>query len=310
MLRIKLSGKKGVDYNATVEDYFADFAMDGFPIFLGGKGQYDGKQIVLLDEMESKPQNTKALILDGKDFFYYFTGHTVSGKLTSVSLATLGKSYNNKDGSFDTTKKGLIDNVSATVTISGLDISNPKEVRGDLHDAVYGLMGGDHESGGNSDPTLLLSFVNGEGHNVTGTKKGDSYEGTAFADKVNLGKGNDTLNGAGGNDKLTGGKGKDNFVFDTALGPNNVDKITDFSVKDDTIHLAASVFTGLAAGKLDGEAFAKGTVASDTDDRILYDRKSGALAFDADGSGTGSTAIRFATVGKNLDITADDFLVI
>ena len=46
MLRIKLSGKKGVDYNATVEDYFSDFAMDGFPIFLGGKGQYDGKEIV------------------------------------------------------------------------------------------------------------------------------------------------------------------------------------------------------------------------------------------------------------------------
>ena len=111
---------------------------------------------MLLDEIEAKPQNTKALILDGKDFFYYFTGHTVSGKLTTVSLATLGKSYNKKDGSFDTDKKGLIDNVSAAVEISGLDISNPKEVRGDLHNTIYGLMGGDHESGGLSDPTLLF----------------------------------------------------------------------------------------------------------------------------------------------------------
>jgi Ca2+-binding RTX toxin-like protein len=310
MLNIKLSGKKGVDYNATIEDYFSDFVMDGFPIFLGGKGQYDGKEIVLLDEIEAKPQDTKALILDGKDFFYYFTGHTVSGKLTTVSLATLGKSYNKKDGSFDTDKKGLIDNVSAAVTISGLDIANPKEVRGDLHNTIYGLMGGDHESGGLSDPTLLMSFVNAEGHKVTGTNKGDSYKGTAFADKVDLGKGNDTLNGAGGNDKLTGGKGDDNFVFDTALGAGNLDRITDFSAKDDTVHLAASVFAGLVAGKLGGEAFAKGAAASDADDRILYDRKSGALAFDADGSGTASTAVRFATVAKNLEISADDFLVI
>lgn len=310
MLKIKLSGKKGVDYNAYIDDYFADFAMDGFPIFLGGKGQYDGKQIVLLDALEAKPQTTKALILDGKDFFYYFTGHTVSGKLTSVSFATLGKSYNKKDGSFDTNKKGLIDNVSTVVKISGLSISNPEQVRGDLHDTIYGLMGGEHESGGFSDPTLLLSFVNGEGHKVTGTKKGDSYKGTAFADKVNLGKGDDILNGAGGNDKLTGGKGKDTFVFDTALGPKNVDKITDFSVKDDTIHLAASVFSGLAAGKLDDKAFAVGAAASDADHRILYDRKSGTLAFDADGSGSGYSAVAFARLGKNLDLSADDFLVI
>jgi Ca2+-binding RTX toxin-like protein len=304
MLKITLSGKKGVDYNATIEDYFSDFAMDGFPIFLGGEGQYDGREIVLLDEIEAKPQNTKALVLDGKDFFYYFTGHTVSGKLTSVSLATLGKGYNKKDGSFDTDKKGLI------VEISGLGISNPKEIRGDLHDTISGLMGGSHESGGLSDPTLLFTFVNAEGHKVTGTKKGDAYQGTSFTDKVDLDKGDDTLNGAGGNDKLTGGKGKDNFVFDTALGSGNVDTLTDFAPKDDTIKLAASVFAGLAAGNLDGEAFAKGTAASETDDRILYDRRTGALAFDADGSETGAGAVRFATLGKNLDVSADDFLII
>jgi Ca2+-binding RTX toxin-like protein len=309
MLKIKLSGKQGVDYNAYVDDYFSDFAMDGFPIFLGGKGQYDGKEIVLLDKVAPKPADTKALILDGKDFFYYFTGHTVSGKLTTVSLATLGKSYN-KDGSFDTDKKGLIDKVSVPVEISGLDISNPKEVRGDLHETIYGLMGGAHESGGVSDPAELLAFVNAEGHKVTGTKKGDAYKGTGFADKVDLGKGDDTLNGAGGKDTLTGGKGKDHFVFDTALGPNNIDKITDFSVKDDAIHLALTVFTGLVAGELDGDAFALGSSASDAEDRILYDGKTGALSFDADGTGSEAGAVRFATLAKNLDLSADHFLVI
>ena len=70
------------------------------------------------------------------------------------------------------------------------------------------------------------------------------------------------------------------------------------------------MFTGLVAGKLGDEAFAKGSAAGEADDRILYDRKTGALAFDADGSGTGAGAVRFATVGKNLDLSAGDFLVI
>ena len=41
-----------------------------------------------------------------------------------------------------------------------------------------------------------------------------------------------------GNDVLIGGKGKDVFVFATALNKaTNLDKITDFNVKDDSIQL-------------------------------------------------------------------------
>ena len=66
--------------------------------------------------------------------------------------------------------------------------------------------------------------------------------------------GNDRLFGGLGNDVLDGGSGQDIFLFDTALGRTNaankrtnLDKITDFVVADDTIHLAKSVFK--AAGK-------------------------------------------------------------
>ena len=308
MIKIKLNGKKGVDYNAYVDSYFAEFSMDGFPIFLPDPQKYTGKELLLLGENAGK--STQALILDGKKFAYDFNGHTVSGSLTSVTLATLGKSYQ-KGGEFKTDKKGFITKVDATVEISGLKVSNPKDVKGDFHKLVAGLMGGVSSDGqtGSADATLLMNAINSQGHKVTGTNKDDAYRGTEFKDKIDLGKGNDTLNGKGGNDVLKGGKGKDIFEFDTALGPNNVDKIKDFTPKDDKIHLAASIFSGLATGKLADSAFVTGTAAKDADDRIIYDRKSGALYFDADGSGTGASAIKFATVSKNLDLSADHFFV-
>lgn len=307
MIKITLNGKKGVDYNAYVDSYFAEFSMEGFPLFLPNPQKYSGKELLLLGENAGK--STQALILDGKKFAYDFNAHTVSGALTKVTLATLGKSYK-KGGEFKTDKKGFITKVDATVEISGLKVANSKDVKGDFHKLLAGLMGGVSGDGttGSTDATLLMKAVNSQGHKVKGTNKNDSYRGTEFKDKIDLGKGNDVLNGKGGNDILKGGKGKDTFEFDTALGANNVDKIKDFSVKDDKIHLGASIFSALYKGKLADSAFVVGTAAKDADDRIIYDRKSGALSYDADGSGAGA-AIKFATVGKNLDLSADHFFV-
>ena len=307
MIKIKLNGKKGVDYNAYVDSYFADLVPQGFPTFLPDPQKFSGKEILLLGEDHGK--STKALILDGKNFLYDYNGHTLSGTLKSVTLATLGKSY--KKGEYKTDKKGFITKVSDTVEISGLKISNKKGDRGDLHDTIYALMGGDvgeHGTSGLSNPAVLFKFVNSQGHKVKGTNKNDSYKGTDFKDKIDLGKGNDVLNGKGGKDVLKGGKGKDVFEFDTALGPSNVDKIKDFNPKDDTIHLSSAIFAGLATGKLDSSAFVIGKEAADANDRIIYDKKSGAVSFDADGAG-GASAIQFAKLSKNLDLSADDFFV-
>src|SRR5690606_5200879 len=118
----------------------------------------------------------------------------------------------------------------------------------------------------------------------------------------------DTLYGGTGKDKLTGGSGKDIFVFDTSqlVPSDNVDTITDFNVKDDTIWLARSVFTKVGAvGALKAAAFAVGTSAKDSSDRVIYDNKSGKLYYDADGKG-GASQIHFATLSKGLALTADD----
>ena len=120
-----------------------------------------------------------------------------------------------------------------------------------------------------------------------------------------------TLTGNAGANRLAGGTGADTFTFDARLGGGNVDRLADFSAADDTIALARTVFTTLAAGNLSSAAFkdlgVTGAV-TDADDRILYDRTTGILSYDADGSGAGA-AVTFAVVETKALLTAADFLV-
>ena len=78
---------------------------------------------------------------------------------------------------------------------------------------------------------------------------------------------------------------------------------------DDTIQLGDSVFTKLAAGALSSSAFVVGTKALDSSDRIIYDNKTGALSYDADGTGS-TAAVKFAVLENKATINAADFCVI
>lgn len=123
-------------------------------------------------------------------------------------------------------------------------------------------------------------------------------------------RGDNILRGGGGNDLLTGGAGIDYFVFDTAPGVGNVDRITDFSVVDDGIALDPLAFTAIGpAGTLAAGAFQTGAAATEADDRILYDGASGNIYYDADGSGAGA-ALLFAQVAPGTALSNADFLVI
>ncbi|HWL46479.1 MAG TPA: calcium-binding protein, partial [Sphingomonadaceae bacterium] len=140
----------------------------------------------------------------------------------------------------------------------------------------------------------------------------DQLAGDAGNDLLDGGDGADILRGGLGKDTLSGGAGADSFYFDSAVAKKknaNIDKIVKFNVKDDTIYLAKSIFTKLKVGKLKKDAFFIGNKAHDGSDRIVYDKKSGKLFYDADGTGK-QQPIQFATLDKNLKMTEKDFFVV
>ncbi|KAA8610032.1 calcium-binding protein, partial [Salipiger aestuarii] len=114
--------------------------------------------------------------------------------------------------------------------------------------------------------------------------------------------------GGAGADRLEGGAGADVFVLASAPS-TGVDTIVDMTANVDTIRLDSSVFTGLSAGALGASAFHIGAAAADAADRVIYDAGSGALWYDADGSGAGA-AVQIAALSSGLGLDAADFFVL
>lgn len=151
---------------------------------------------------------------------------------------------------------------------------------------------------------------------LTGEAGHDTISGSAGNDRLYGGLGNDRLHGGTGNDRLYGQGGKDIFVFDTKPHKStNVDRIEDFNVRDNSIWLDNKVFTKLGSGtpskpkKFKSDMFVKNTKTQDAEDRIVYDKKTGALYYDQDGTGA-KAQVKIATLTKNLALTYNDFYVI
>ncbi|MEZ0170304.1 calcium-binding protein [Microvirga sp. TS319] len=137
----------------------------------------------------------------------------------------------------------------------------------------------------------------------------DLYGGTG-RDFLNGGNGSDYLSGGLDSDTLTGGPGRDYFVFDATPSRTNVDTITDFNARDDTIMLDNKIFTRIGPdGWLSAAAFRVGPAAADSTDRIIYNKGTGALLYDPDGIG-GAAAIKIAQLKAGLAITKADFYVL
>jgi Ca2+-binding RTX toxin-like protein len=151
--------------------------------------------------------------------------------------------------------------------------------------------------------------------NLTGSEFANAINGNAGRNAISGLGGNDVLNGGLGRDDLRGGSGRDTFEFDTRLSSSNVDRVLDFNVRDDSFALDNAIFRRLGSGseerpgKLKSGYFKIATDAQDSNDYLLYDRATGVLSYDADGSGAGRE-IAIATLRPGLRLTSSDFVLI
>lgn len=164
------------------------------------------------------------------------------------------------------------------------------------------------------DQSPRVTFTGNNGSNtLTGNEVANVLKGLGGSDVLRGLDGSDKLFGGVGRDKLYGGTGADIFVFDTKLdAKTNKDSIQDFCIVDDTLWISNSVFTRVGKdGDLKAPAFWANNTgkAHSASDRIIYDRDSGVLYYDADGTGK-IAGVAFATISKKIALTHKDFLVI
>jgi peptidyl-prolyl cis-trans isomerase A (cyclophilin A) len=148
---------------------------------------------------------------------------------------------------------------------------------------------------------------------VLATQDGQSIKSVATADEMYAADRADiTLDGALGNDTLVGGSGNDTFAFSTTLNAKtNVDSVVRFDAAHDHLLLARSVFTAYTtAGALPATDFVASSkpVAKAANQHLLYNTKTGDLAYDADGNGKLAPVVFAKLVGVPV-LTADNLTV-
>lgn len=163
---------------------------------------------------------------------------------------------------------------------------------------AYTFRGNDIVSGTYDSDTL----IGGAGNDV--------IYGLSGRDILLGGTGNDQLNGGLGSDNLQAGAGSDSFVFTTTLSATtNVDKLPDFNHVADTIKLDDHVFASIGAlGALGAARFHSGAAAHDASDRVIYNKTTGQVFYDRDGTGAAAKVL-FATITAGSPLDHTDFLV-
>ena len=162
----------------------------------------------------------------------------------------------------------------------------------DGNDIVFGNAGNDLIAGGKGDDVL-----NGGAGN-------DWLSGDSGQDQLIGGNGNDVLDAGNGEDTLIGGQGKDRFRIDVL--DKGVDVIRDFSVQDDVLEVGVPYMT---KSVVTPDQLRIGATAVGTSDRFVYNPQTGALFFDADGSGS-RPQVHLVQLSPNLALTAQNITLI
>jgi Ca2+-binding RTX toxin-like protein len=169
------------------------------------------------------------------------------------------------------------------------------------------LTGEARSGSGNSLDNRIVG--SSQANRLSGEAGNDQLVGGDGRDELLGGAGNDRLEGSAGRDVLVGGRGRDIFLL-SAARRNSLDTIRDFRAKDDTIQIARSGFSrNLKLGRIRANQFHQGTEATDRSDRFIYNQRSGALFFDADGLG-GTGQVQIAQLNNRSAITRADLVVV
>ncbi|WP_262272861.1 calcium-binding protein [Microvirga yunnanensis] len=164
--------------------------------------------------------------------------------------------------------------------------------------------------------TASITLTGNASNNLlTGNDGANILMGGAGNDVLSGGAGKDRLHGGLGADVLDGGSQADIFVFDTnPKTKGNADRIVNYA-KEDAIYIDDKYFKVGPKGSLAkpkamaSKYFYAGTKAHDADDRIIYNKKTGGLYYDSDGTGS-QKAVLFATITNKLKIDYHEFFVI
>jgi Ca2+-binding RTX toxin-like protein len=287
--------------NSTVAVYDMVQARLDFPTLLNS---YSSATLTS-SEISLRTNASNRTMLYGDDLTYtteggklVFTGGTITG--IDIRIGSTTKLIDITDLGLDAVEFGTLLGAGSADLYDLIFEGNDTINGGGGNDRLKGFEGDDRLNGGSGDDRLL------------GDAGNDILSGGNGNDSLNGGAGEDVLRGGAGNDKLTGGADSDVFVFNTALGKTNVDSVRDFNVADDTIHLDNAIFTRLADGDLAASRFVANNSgrAADTSDRIIYEKDTGKLFYDRDGSGSKFAKVHFATLDDGLSLTHNDFFVV
>ncbi|PZV40333.1 beta strand repeat-containing protein [Mesorhizobium kowhaii] len=285
-----LDGGTGVDTmrgGGENDTYYVDNAGDQV-IEINGKGTDNVQAYVSFNLSGQELEN---LALRG--------GTSINGTGNSIANIITGNSGNN-----------IINGLGGADTMSGST----------GNDTYYVDNAGDHvieaNGGGTDNVQAYVSFnLSGQELENLALRSTGNINGTgnSIANVITGNSGANVINGLLGNDTLSGSTGNDSFVFTTALNAStNVDRITDFSVVEDTIQVDNAIFAALGAnGTLTAAQFVKNTtgLAGDGTDHIIYETDTGWLYYDSNGNAAGGST-HFATLAANLALTNADFVVV
>lgn len=332
----------GADGNDTIK------SLDGNDVLVGGAGNdtyiVDSANVVMTEGVGGGRDTVYILVTDdwsnpvtqfslGENFenlkfdLYYDYGVSVSsitatGNSLSNRIEIIGDRFTNDSLVGGAGNDTLVGGYGADTLVGGegndtFYVDNTSDVVVETtaqgKDSVYAVV--NFTLSANTEYLVLLDeAVNGNGNSlynqITGNDLANRLKGFSGNDTIIGGYGADSLYGGNGNDILVGGEGSDRFFFDsTTSSSGNVDKISDFVNGVDQIRLSQSVFSALPLGVLSASSFVSGEQAVEADDRIVFSQSSGALYYDADGSGA-VAQVMFASIDPSSTLSASSITVV